>query len=415
MKYSSIAWVVAFVLLAGFVSQTVSAVGVQQGSMHSNDYYVVSFDGEGDAVVSAKLILVNNSDSNLSKVNLEIEGTAKVYKAVQESAGNYGYGCSYGEACPLTSMEKPSPPYWEPFAEQIDAKISYTSTATLLELPLPQEIEPNQSTAVVLLYKVSRYAEKDSLGVFKADFKTVIDRDAILVQNIRVALSAPQDWSVKGGTAAVNYRQDIFGAGALSSVASASIKSPEYQDYSNNISYAGGQVVKTAQNLDPLESFHVKMDYAESGWALNFWEIITTVIIAIAALGIGVWAWGKRKKNAPAKRGEGMDLGVFAQAALQAVGIIALWEIVFLVLSNGYQWFGSMYYSLSMVMVLLALLGFIFSALALFAPCYLTGKKQGFKAGIIQLISACVFLLIFWIVWLIIKALLFAPVIYGLV
>lgn len=418
MKAEHIAWVIAIVLVFGFLSPPASAPshpeyignGLVQSPIHSNDYYVVSFDGEGDAVVSVKLILYNNSDANLQKVNLEIEGNAKLYKAVQESAGDY-YPCQYGP-CPMGVESEIAYPDYYPytnFAQKIDASVSYTSTSTLVTLPLPVNVPPQGSTAIVLLYKVSQYAQKDSLGVFHADFKTIVDRDAALVQNIRVALNAPQDWSIKGGTAKVDYRPELFGASASAELGSAKVDSAVYREFSNQIAYASGAIVKNAQNLDPLESFHVKAEYAENSWQLYFWELFAAIVAIVIVIALTIAGAKQRRKNAKPKT-ENIGFGIFAQAALQAFGIVALWEIVLYVIFNGYSLFGSAYYNFSTLLLLLVgILAFVLSGLALFGPCYLTGKKEGFKAGAIQLIVVCVFLLVFWMVWLFVKAMLWPP------
>src|SRR3989344_812837 len=50
----------------------------------SNQYYSVVFDGEGEAAVAAKLVIVNTAKSNLTALNVEIPGNVRIIAAVQE-------------------------------------------------------------------------------------------------------------------------------------------------------------------------------------------------------------------------------------------------------------------------------------------------------------------------------------------
>src|SRR3989344_8228369 len=97
---------------------------IPEGTIHQNDYYVVSFDGEGDAVVSAKMIIDNTTDNTIRKISLEIPGRATIYKAVQEYQN---YSNRY--------YDERSPNYKSP--TKIDVSYEHTSEATIVTLNLP--------------------------------------------------------------------------------------------------------------------------------------------------------------------------------------------------------------------------------------------------------------------------------------
>ena len=44
---------------------------ISKGYTHSYDYYTVSYDGEGDAIVRAKLNINNNGENNIEELALE--------------------------------------------------------------------------------------------------------------------------------------------------------------------------------------------------------------------------------------------------------------------------------------------------------------------------------------------------------
>ena len=66
-----------------------------------DQYYAVSFDGEGEAIVSVVLDLTNNAKDPLEKVNLEVPGKEVTFiGAAQKTGGGYVRQCaSYDSTC----------------------------------------------------------------------------------------------------------------------------------------------------------------------------------------------------------------------------------------------------------------------------------------------------------------------------
>lgn len=406
-----------------------SSAKTSESYFHSNDYYVVSFDGEGDAIVSAKLVIDNFTDKRISNIDLELPGTAKLFKAVLEPYYSPYYG---GYVLPEPNLENSdiAPEYrneWN--AEKIDFSYDFTSTATILHLTLPHSIEPNSKAAVVLLYKVSRYAEKDLLGTSSFDFKTIIDKKASLIQNVRVAVNVQEGLFLKGGTSNVEYKPDFFGSAAVSKMSSAEVSSSYYRDYSSAIEYSQGAIVKNAFNLDPFESFHVKGQYSEN-WLLLFLGDIILWIIILGIIGLIakkiLFPHSEERKeifDEPKFREKGKDKLI--QKPVQSIqlngnngsnsGLIVGTGFFSALAIIGYWWFfalimpmlGWSNYSLTGLLVLMFfLLGIALTLLLLIAPPIYFGKKKGFSTGLWIAISSILWLFALAIISLIIIALL---------
>ncbi|MBU1120989.1 MAG: hypothetical protein ABIE23_05360 [archaeon] len=372
-----------------------------EGYFHSSDFYVVTFDGEGDAIVSAKLNIDNFTEETIDSFDLEIPGRARIYKAVFEYNGR---------------------------SDLIDYDTDLTSNSTILHLYLPEEIEPNRGASIVLMYKISENAEKDIFGTFNFDFKTIVDKDAALIQRIRVAVNFQEGLHLKGGEGKIEYKPEFFGEVALGKMASAELTSPYYRDYSNAIEYEKGSIVKEAYNLDPFESFHVKGQYSENWFILFFTDILLWIII-LGLLGIIVkkFVWKqitevkevietepfkpkRKQKSIETKETQLQEnnLGlILSTGFLSSLAVIAYWWFIVLIipfLSSVVGW------NLSAVIGLLFfLLGIAVTGILIIVPGIYFGKKKGFSTGLWIVVSTILWLFVLGIISLVIIALLTQP------
>ena len=53
------------------------------------------------------------------------------------------------------------------------------------------------------------------MGAFSFTFKTIIDSNAKLIDNVRVAVNVDPNYYLKGASAEVDYREDYFGVAQL--------------------------------------------------------------------------------------------------------------------------------------------------------------------------------------------------------
>ncbi len=382
------------------VAQMQAASAAQSdGYIHPNHYYAVSFDGEGDAIVRAQIDIENTLDHAISDLDFEIPGQAVIYKAVQENYYTQPNPEPYydGQYAPSRS-----PDYYpgNRYSSSIDYTKTLTSDSTLLRIKLSKSIQRGESTSVVLFYKIPLYAKKDSLGNFQFDFRTIIDKDAILVQNMRVAVNVDSGLSLKGGEAKVDYRPNtgmgFVNEAAMSKMANVGVGTQEYRQYYSTIRSAGG-LVKTASNVDAFESFHVKGAYGENYFLVNLpeslaWPVAALIIIGIAIVG-GKAAMKKISLKGKAKIDASGWFGIGVISFGSAVAILVIDAVLFFIA----QFIGSQMYSLEWLAIAVVLFGLIISAGLLFLPALYVSSKEGMLKGAAVFFLTIGFLIVLFI------------------
>ncbi|MFH1587267.1 MAG: hypothetical protein ABID38_05395 [Candidatus Diapherotrites archaeon] len=373
-----------FALLVLLTLITPTSALISDGYIHKEQYYAVSFDGEGDAVVRAQIVIENTTDEPIEELSFEIPNQVVVYKLVQEQPG----------------------------AERISYEKELTSNATILKMDLPNKIPAYGSSTITLFYKISKSATQNMLGNWDIDFKTIVDKDAALVEYVRVAVNVQEGLNLKGGSAEVDYKTDFLDVGGMQKLSVASEASYEYKQYSDSIRNTKG-LVKTAQNLDPWESFHVRGEYSKSILALFWLEIVLAVIVlllvVLAALKIVGRALAKGNKTGSGKIDSGKKQAVtkinpyIKMAGIGfavSLALILFWigAFILLVLLDS-----MISYSVMGLIVMLTLfLGLLVSlALGFGVPVYLAAKngiKEGAIAGAAIFIGLIIISIIFLIV-----------------
>jgi hypothetical protein len=387
-----------FLIFIFFIFSSVNGLETK-GYLHSNDYYSVTYDAEGDAIVAAKLILYNTKNDDLSGINLEIPGNVVIYNLVQEYYGWEGSKRYY----------RNPPPVFYPIEYERDQ----TSSATLLKLFLPREIKTQKQGTILLLYKIPRGTVVDFLGVQKFDFKTIIDKNAILIQKIRVSINVQSDLYLKGGKAQVEYKPDYFAKVQSMETSEKGATSPELTDFSRRITYAKG-LVKIAYNLDPYESLHVKGKFSDSWWKLYLLEILFVILVIVIILfTLKIAAWKKIKLltfksmlfNSKNKHYAAIIIRSSIFGFISAFFITVICSL-FIFLFNWLSRAMPYYYG-NLLMPLLLLLGLIIIIASLFGPVVLVGKTYGIVEGILTLVFTGFWLLVFIIILVIFSGFLF--------
>ncbi len=220
--------------------------------IHSADYYSVSLDGEGDAIVKAELNIENISKNAVSELSLEFPERTTVYRALQS-----GYG------------------------ESLEFETEHGSEHSLVTISLGKELGRDEKTRIFLLFRAPELAEEKVFGNLEFDFKSIVDRGAVLTEKIRVSLSAQDGYFVKGGLHEVDYKPDFFSESKMLSAAEMEVGdlAREYR----GISHERGQIVETAGSLDALESFHVKGVYGKNILFLLANELLIVAAFCLAS------------------------------------------------------------------------------------------------------------------------------------
>ncbi len=371
------------VLLTVLQMQPISAAQ-SDGYIHSSHYYAVSFDGEGDAIVLVQINVENTLDRALTSLDFEIPGQAVIYKAIQENS--YQSSPQY--------IERPDYyPQKREYAQALDYTKTLNSDSTILHLNLWESIQRGESTTITLFYKIPLYAQKDNLGNFQFDFKTIIDRDAILIENMRVAINAQQGFTLKGGEAKVEYKSNMgfVAETQMAKMATAEIGTQQYRQYTDPIRYATGYV-KTASNIDAFESFHVRGTYGENSFFANlpesiFWLLSAIIVIGLLAFGAKAAAKNIKWNSKPDAQGYfGIGLISFASAA----AIIGLNGVAFFIADLTSR----ISYQFSWVSMIMMLFGILASTGILFMPPLYISSKQGVVKGAVTFFLTLFFLII---------------------
>ncbi len=351
--------------------------------IHEQDYYSVIYDDDGDAIVAAKLIVQNTRMDDLQRIELEIPGHVLLYNLIQEVPGeNYGKSTFY----------------------PVEYDKEETNTSVLLTLHLSKKIESQGRGTILLLYKIPTGTKKGFLGVHEFDFETIIDKNAAWIQYARIAITVRQGLYLKGGRTTSRYEPYYFADVQTVHVTAEGIKSTTLSDFSRRITYADG-LTRTAYDLDPFESFHVRGNYANARWKLHIQAILVVLVVVILALTIlKVFLWKTMKKMFKLKcfdvKNKTISARVIRSCALGFISALST-TIAWLFIKSLGEWLNSgMNYQYSeFIMPLFLLMSGIIILLSLFGSSAYAGSKYGFSEGILALIMTALWLFMFLIVF----------------
>lgn len=347
-------------LNSSFAKET-SDIRITDGYIHNNHFYAVSYDEEGDAIVRAKIIIENISDKDLNELVFEIKGETVIYKIIQENI-----------------FESPS---------RISYEKNVESNSTELKLILPETVKPNQKTTIILFYKVSNEAKKDLIGVYSFNFQTIVDKQAALVENVRVSVTVQPELHLKGiAEGTINYKKDFISGATLGAMAMKEefISDKVYKQYTDDIEYAYG-LIKTTQNLDYLETFSVTGNYSKTPILLNLMELSFIAIITLLLLVLAAFTFKKflqvNKLSIQTVTKNQLISKTTIQGLLTALIITGYWTIYYLLGQSIPQLFG--YYAFPLIPLTLLLGGLALTAILLFVPPLYFALKQGPADGIL--------------------------------
>jgi len=363
----------------------------EPGFLGQDHSYSVTFRGNGEAVVSLKVVLTNKAESPLKDVSLRIPKVEPseifVYQVLREAA------CIRyltDNACIETQEPDYYGYYWSKSRYQ-KAK-SEISTDTL-RITLPQAIAANKSGSFFVYFRALGYAKKNIFGAYKFSFESFQVEDDI--RNLTVGISTDSDLVLRGATGDINYRSEDASTSLKAVGGIAPAESTAIDTFYNQIGY--GSLVKTASSLAPLESYTVSSSYAatrlilyakEASWGVGIFLGLVFLVVVVSRILL-------RKTNS----GQGgvktfsfdsksliLSLGVsFGSAALvSGYSVLAILAVGFLTRNIGYDFQAA-------ATILVVVISFAVYALFLFAPGIYLGVKKGIGWGI-----ATVFLTVFW-------------------
>lgn len=365
---------------------------IDSAGLGQNQFYSVVFDGEGDAVVAAKLKIQNIGKEPLKELNIEIPGeNVRIINIMQEVIRSQKICGSYDPKGNCTSYYDQQ--IWPPEYYSIDKDTEKLSESVKVTLNLPVELEEGETGTILLYYKTDSYVDK-KLGVFNFDFETI--KWSFDTDKIRVAVNVQQDLYLEGVKGKIEY-QDNFAAAEKAVVSG--VQSQDLQQFSSQIEWQQG-IVKEASGLDPYESFHAKGRYAESWLNLNKGRIGWGILITIIILGLLYYFVYRKIKKVKGN----IVLKSISTGVISGIVSIALWMLVSFLLDWIRQF---IYYQYSgLLTLLIVLIVGIMSLVLIFGPALYFGFKHGFMNGIWCLGACLITLMVMGIVAIIIFSLL---------
>jgi hypothetical protein len=388
-------------------------------------YYSVTFRGNGEAIINLKIILSNLQDDPLSSVSLRVPMVdpkdIAVYQVIREKqCMNYKYEQPMPinenlrqidsqqpqeippteplptKIAPTFCEQYQEPDYYNWYGEAKYQKAQYDLTADTITVILPQPIEINSSGSFVVYYRALGYAKKNLLGAYNFLFETLKINDKI--RTLQVGITTDSDLLLRGATGKVNYRFDE-GVTALKSteLSMGAIQSPQFDNFYQQIGQGG--IVKTASNLQSLDSYKVKGSYADSLFKLYTKEIVVSVIITLLLLVVLILVIKKIIKNMQKKEESAKNNAISIFTALGTTFVSSLFIFgytIFIFLVN--QYFTSYYYQYSFIIfIFLILISIGIYAFLLFAPALFSGYKKGLGWGI-AVFALTILWLIFYLI-----------------
>lgn len=361
--------------------------------------YSVTLRGNGEAVVNMRLSLVNSTEAALSRISLRIpKGTLMDVLAFQviikgrcvhygnqgPQAENSSGELMYSKLPPCLAYEEPDFYNWYGPASYQKAKAEVSGDS--VDITLPQPVKPTKSGSLVLAYRVPGLGKKDFFGAFHFTFETLKVNDKI--QSLQVGISTDSDLVLKGTRGVVNYRfEDSAVALKGMSAETAPVASNRLDSFYQQI--GAGQLIKTASDLQPFDSYTVRGSYADSIIRLYGKEIAIGVgvflLLAILLYGFARLAFRKRrptdgKEVQPQIQNQSTDivlmLGVSFFAAVLAVGYTIILVIVMQNLSSVIPEESTMVLSLLLLIISLGVYGFL-----LVTPAIFMGLRRGLGFG----------------------------------
>lgn len=263
------------------------APGDYYGSVTENTLSAVAtFDGEGEAEVALELGVMNSGTDPLNELELTVPGTElRLIRALEETKESVE-ACYFGQIAPCPIQDTS-------IYRALEAKVAVGDGDTQISLVLSQTIPSAEGRRIYLVYKVQGYTTRHA-GRFDVDLPTpTVPLDlATVTVNVRVT----NGLLLKGGQSQTDFEPNSISDDILSAPLDRATteRSPAMRFTELPFNQVG--LTKTTSSLDPNESFHVTVSYAE-GWFVLYWSTAALGLLGLGLLGGILWL-GERSVGA---------------------------------------------------------------------------------------------------------------------
>jgi hypothetical protein len=378
--------------------------GGEPGFLGQDHAYTVVFRGNGEAVVSARVVLTNKGEAPLSEISLRVPFVEPkdifVYQVLREKQC-VRYGISVYDpatrAYPQVCEEYADPDYYNYWGVSKYQKAGVTIEGDTITITLLTPIKANGSGSYFMYFRTGGFVNKNIFGAFNYEFETLKVNDDI--RNLSVGIDVDSDLYLKGVKGEIDYRIDFTSTESFKAVGGAvPVANSAIDSFYGNIGY--GRITKTASNLAPLESYSVTGSYATNRLKLYGKELLIVFfagLTLISTLLIVYKVISKRQKTSTPDIKSGNAAKILTTSAgigFIASFLLASYTVLVIVLGNLIT--PILAYQYNPIFVLfLVLISFGVYALILFAPGVYIGIKRGISWGISVVVATIVWLIIF--------------------
>ncbi|OGM18532.1 hypothetical protein A2686_02940 [Candidatus Woesebacteria bacterium RIFCSPHIGHO2_01_FULL_38_10] len=389
--------------------------GSEPGFLGQDHSYSVVFRGNGEAVVSAKIVFMNKKDDTLDEIKLRVTKVLptnlSVYQAISLGRclrySSRTYDPVENRYLPSRCIEIEEPDYYSYYGNVSYQKAKAELDVDTLKITLPKAVASNKSGAFIIYFRAIGYAKKNLFGAFNYEFETLKAEEDI--RNLMLGISTDSDLILKGVKGEVSYRfeESAFSALESAGAVTAPQKSIAMDRFVSQIGH--GKINKSASNLAALESYKVEGDYASSRIKLYAKELTIGFLLILIFVGLtGLVVKRIYKKFSALKEKEVGDsaekkenlssssalllltLGVsfFSSVLVSAYSVFVYLLSKFLSGLVEYQFLG-------MFALFLIIASFIIYAILIFAPAAFIGAKKGVGWGITTLVFSVIWIVLF--------------------
>jgi hypothetical protein len=413
------------------VPPTYPTTSTSQTFLGQDQYYTVTFRGNGEAVVTLKVIFSNLTPDPISTITLrmpkaEIQDVLGFQVMREPQCMRYeqyptptvqpmilpdNNGAEYMKPYPVSKCAEYQAPdyyqYWYGVTKYQKAAVEVKGDTIVVGLPA--EVQPDSSASFMLYYRAMGFTKKNIFGAYSYNFETLKAEDK--VRTLQVGISTDSDLVLKDAQGAVDYvkpstsAMDLGMAAGKSAMANSQLDSAYQQ-------IGSGSIVKTASNLQPLESYKVKGAYAPSTYALYGTQLFFVTLGVLLVLGVLVFFVRKmvlhfrtqalnKPKSTADKQSDMVDHGrAFLEGSIAsfiASIMVAGYTVIVMI---GVTQFNSYYYSEFnfVIMIFVTIISFAVYSLFMFGPAIYLGVKRGYLWGLATFVMTTLFLVVYLVV-----------------
>lgn len=367
-----------------------------------DQYYSVTFRGNGEAVISMKAVFSNMETADMTTVSFK-SPKIKPEEIVAYQVQREGQCIEYErqtitdlKTLPITpeciSFQEPDYSMGYYYGKTSYLKAEVVTAGEMVTVTLPKAVASNKSGSIILYYRGMGYATKNVFGAYNYTFETLKTDDNIRL--LQVGINTDSDLMLKDSQGAVNYAPTMESARVMSSAQTSDtgFSGAQFDNFYQQIGY--GMLVKTASNLKADESYTVSGSYAKSNWQLYGKEITLAIIIPLVLIllvGIPLIRVFKKMRSSNSVLSGKNSIIIVGVGFLTAL-VLGIFAGVIFVLSS-YAQMHPFYYQ-SGVSIIFFLIAASIYLLLLVCPSLIVGYKRGVWVGVLTGVSTIVWLVI---------------------